>query len=309
MATRQVTTLQGTAPELIARLSSLRSQDTSNDAARTRFGCLGGALIVIAVAAGFFSLVMAAEFGAVGLLGLLVAALLLAGGIVSTVKWNQLRAVDMDSPRLDLVQELLLTLAPDLSDKKPLTLTLAHGDCFQFGKVNEQRSEGTWMTGKVDIQSREDTWLDLGGRLQDGSVFKLSITEVGKRKSKPKRKYTKIQDRIHEQIALLIRVSPEIYPHLERLQNAVHPERLQGNTLLHLEGLQVEGNVIRIRAETGLYVRRVLRSSRPETGQENRVNAGKLVSLMAFLYAGLSHCRAGAQGTPGAAQLDPAPAS
>lgn len=306
-AARQVTTLQGTAPELIAQLSSLRSQDTTNDAARQRFGCLGGAGIIIGIAGGFFSLLMAAERGAVGLLGLVVAALLLAGGIYCTVRWNQLRTVDLDSPRLDLVQELLVALGQDLSDKKPLTLTLAHGDCFQFGRVTDQRSEGTWMTGKVDISAREDTWLELGGRLQDGSVFKLSVTESGKRKSKPKRKYTKIQDRIKEEVSVLLRVSPEVYPHLDKLQNTVHPDRLQGNTYLHLDRLQVEGGVVRLRAETGLYVRRILRSSRPETGQENRLTAAKLVSLLAFLYAGLSHCRAGAEGTP-TAPLGPAPA-
>ena len=157
------------------------------------------------------------------------------------------------------------------------------------------------MTGRVNFSEHEDRWLSLEGRMQDGSVFKLAVTQTGKRKAKPKRKYTKIQDRVQEEISLVMRVSPEQYPHLERLQAALHPERLQTHALLALKGLAVEGPLLRLRAETGQRSRLTGRYGAQEAGQEQGMTAGKIISLLAFLFAGLSHCRADAPPAPAGA--------
>jgi hypothetical protein len=307
MATRQVTVLQDTMPNLLTRLQLVRGGDAVNDRQRTRSGWLGGTLLTLGILGGFFSLVLLGTYLPLGLFALLVSGLLLIGGIVFLVQFNQLKAADLDNDRLALAQELLETLAPDLSPKRPLHLSLWHGDCFHWGTVTGKRTEGYWLTGRTTYSEHADRWLSLSGRLQDGSVFKLSVTQSGKRKSKAKRKYTKMHERSEERVRLSLRVPPALYPHLDRLQGALLPDRLQGHAGLILRAFQVQGNVVRLTAESGLFVRQVLRYSRPEGGHEHRMTAGKLVSLLAFLYSGLSHCRPNASPVPQDAQLGPAP--
>jgi hypothetical protein len=174
----------------------------------------------------------------------------------------------------------------------------------KFGRPTEQRTEGGWFGGKIHHQEFQDPWMRLSGRLQDGSAFRLSIEQCVKRKSKPKRKYTKITDRLQDEVTLMVRVPAEVYPHLARLQGVLHPERLAGHVGLHLEALQTEGETVRVKASTGTFTKQVLRYGSPETGQEHKIHSSKIVGLLAFVYAGLSHCRVGAD--PAAAEAPPA---
>src|SRR5207244_7686995 len=121
----------------------LRAGDEARDAERGRTGQRGGCMLVLGILGGFVSLVLLGNRQPVGLFGLLVFGVLLVLGIVNLRRSGQLKAVDLDNARLALVQELLETLAPDLSEKRPLSLTLQHGDCFQWGPASNQRTEGT----------------------------------------------------------------------------------------------------------------------------------------------------------------------
>jgi len=143
----------------------------------------------------------------------------------------------------------------------------------------------------VQASEYEDPWLTLSGRFQDGSLFKLCATQSGKRKRKPKRKYTKIKDRVQEEVSLVLRVSPEVYPHLERLQASLLPERLRHSARLEINAVQVEGPVVRVRVETGPFGRMVGRSGESTFNNELKLNGEKVIGLFAFLFAGLSHCR------------------
>jgi hypothetical protein len=312
---RQITTLTGSAAEVLQALTQVRAADAVADQERLQRRRKGGMLTGVGCV-GMFGSVFLMAIPPLGVVLLLAFIGVVLAGWGQLRRSGQLAALDLDNERLAVVSELIETLAPDLSDKKPLNLTLAHGTAVTWAPPTNQRQEGTWLTGKISFSEYQDTWLSLGGRMQDGSLFRLAVTETVKRKSKPKRKYTKLTDRCREEVTLVLRVSPAFYPHLDRLQAALHPDRLLSGTGLGVTQCQVNGPSIRVRAVTGLNTRQVLRYSRPETGQEHRIHTGKLIGLLAFVFAGLSHCRMDAQdpataaaGGGGASPAAPTPAT
>jgi hypothetical protein len=292
MATRQVTSLAGTPAQVAAQLRVVRAEDMAQDTERAitqrRAGWTFGGGCAGAIAT-FFLFALLGPFAPVvlaGALGLLVV------GIVNMVRASRMSEMDLDNERLAFANELIETLAPDFSDKKALALTLRHGDSVRFGIPAATRTEGGWLTGRVNFSEHEDTWFSLGGRLQDGSLFKLAVTQVVKRKSKPKRKYTKVTDRCRDEVTLVMRVPQAAYPHLDRLQASLQPQRLAQHAGMALTVLQAQGASIRAKAvTTGYCTKQVLRYSRPESGVEHRMSAQKVIGLLAFLYSGLSHCR------------------
>jgi hypothetical protein len=304
MAERQITHLQAMPDELLAQVSTAQTQDVIGDQERVavgnttaKFGCTGGALT-------FFSFFVMGFFLPLGLLMLAVGVVLLIVAFVFGRRKAKLDEYDLDNDRLQLVRELIEVLKPDFSDKKPLRLMLAHGSSVKFGTASNQRTEGTWMTGKVDYCEYEDPWFRLSGRFQDGTVFRLGIQQSVKRKSKPKRKYTKVSDRLRDKVTLALRVPPAVYPDVAPLNTVLDPARLGSHVGLSVVALQAQGHSVRISATTGVFMKQILRSGSPESGAENKVHSSKIVGLLAFVYAGLSHCRVGAQAAPAP---DPAP--
>jgi len=304
---RQITTLTGPAAELLQTLAQVRGADAVADTERAQTSKRGGLLTGVGCVSIFGSFFLLGFLLPVALTGFAVGIALLVGGFVHLRRAGKLAELDLDNERLAVVSELLDLLRPDLSDKKPITLTLAHGPAATWAPATNVRTEGGWLGGKTHYAEHEDTWLRLGGRLQDGSLFRLSVTESLKRKSKPKRKYTKITDRSREKVALSLRVSPAFYPHLDRLQARLLPERLLAGAGLTASQCLVSGPTVRVQAVTGLNTRQVLRYSQPQTGQENRINSAKLIGLLAFVFAGLSHCRMDAAAPPAEAPPAAAP--
>ncbi len=279
MATRQETVLRGTPPLLLAQLGLVSAQDRVVESRRRLTAWLGWLLLI----AGFVILFSGSPIGLV----------LLVAAIVVFIVWRGYRSADLDNDRLQLVQGLISIIQDDLSETTPAELTLRHGSCVQYGTASNQRTEGSWATGRVQLSEHEDTWLNFKARLRDKSSLQLTVTELDKRKAKPKRKYTKTMDRIREKIALTVRVPTDRYPHLERLQEALRTDQLQTHAGLTVTGIRTEPpSVVRLGAISGEFIRRTLRSGTSLVGQENQLTADKLASLMLLVYAGLSRCGA-----------------
>jgi hypothetical protein len=136
-------------------------------------------------------------------------------------------------------------------------------------------------------------------RLQDGCVLRLTITRTIKRKAKPKRKYTKINDRVQDEVQVALRVPADRYPHLDRMQTALPADRLPGNAHMTLTGCRVLAQTVALQARTLQWQRVTRRGGTSEVGAGYRVTGNSLASLMAFVYAGLSRCRA-EEAAPGA---------
>ena len=300
---RQITNFQGSADEILPQLQVTAARDAVGDEERRKVGNKVGWLTgggCVSLIASFFFLGM---FPPLGVLLIIACVVLFVFAAIFGKQKAGLDKLDLDNDRLALAQELLRSLSADLETKRALALTLCHGAATEKGQKTEEHTEGSWLTGKVTTSDFEDAWLRLGGRLADGSIFRLQVTQETKRKSKPKRKYTKISDRSREKIQLSLRVSQQRYPHLERLQSSLNPQLLANHVALQVCGFQSGGNVIRLAARTLPYSSVKGRYGTAQNGQETKLNTGKVLGLLAYLYGGLSNCgpEPGAQAPAGGA--------
>ena len=280
MANRQETILQGTAPLLLAQLGVIAGNDQVVEAKRSQTAWIGWVLMI----AGFAMLFVLPALGI----------LLWAAALVDLVLWRGYRATDLDNERIALARDLVVALEPDLSTKTPARLVIRHGGAVRFGTKSNERTEGSALGGRVHLSEHEDDWFLFQARLRDKSSVRVEITETAKSKRKPKRKYTKTAERFRQKIAVTARLPAEVYPHLDRLKGAVRQDPLRTHALVSLARLDVQPPVARASAVTGEYLRLGGRSGVAEYHLEHKISADKVVSLLTFLYAGLSHCRADA---------------
>lgn len=304
---RQITNLQGTPDQILPQLQVVRSQDAVGDAERRREGTKLGWFTGLGCAAIFGSFFLLGIFPPLGVVGMVIGGVLLVFAVIVGRKKSALDKLDLDNDRLALVQEMVQSLTADLRAGRPLALTLCHGNAAEKGIKTEEHKEGTWLTGTVTTSDFEDDWLRLRGRFSDGSIFRIQVTQETKRKSKPKRKYTKVTDRNREKVQISLRVSAQRYPNLERLNQILNPQALANHVGLQVCGLQATGNVVRVVARTWPYTQRRLRYGTQQAGQENKLSTGKVLGLLAFIYGGLSNC--GPDLPPGNPAAAPAPAS
>ena len=89
---------------------------------------------------------------------------------------------DIEDRKLNLARWLVDTLKPELKANRPVQLDL------DFRGYDNPKTDGSWMT--------------LAMTLEDGVGLRLSISTHFKRKTRAKRKYTKIKDKLHERVSL-----------------------------------------------------------------------------------------------------------
>lgn len=292
---RNETLLQGTPDEIVAHLARLSSQDAEIEKELRRWnryqggawtGCaLSGCVTFFLFSTGIFWLLTAP----------LVVACLVAG-ILTGRKASELKHRDLDNHKLDLVARILDVLREDMSGKSASEIVVRHGDLFQWGTKVSQQKVGGGLGFGVTQSAFEDEWLQFHTRLADGSALRIGVGTDGKRKSKPKRKYTKHSDRMSDVLHIAVRTSPEVYPDLSRLQSAVDPATLRTRAGLVVKRFAVVPPVVRVSLETLPYRSVQGRYGRSDAGHENRISADDVLQALAFVYGGLGACRAPAAG-------------
>ncbi len=297
MAERQVTTLQGQPGELIGQIEALMAQDSQGDTERVVQQKKVGQMIAPGCVFAFLTIGALFVFPWAALATAPVAVVLFVVGARRQTTLGKMEAQDLDRPRLEMVRLLLLALAPDLSSKKPVSVTIRHGDTTKVGQTTGEAREGNLLSGCY-VSEYTDNWLTLGGRFNDGSVFRLMVTRNVKRKRKPKRKYSKITDRAREKVVLLVRVPSAAYPNLTGVPPELDASKLAQRAGLTVSQCAFQNGALRLTAMTGVHLKQTLRYSAPESGQSNVLDTRKLVSVFAYLFSGLSHHRA--QATPAA---------
>lgn len=289
---RRVTTLHGFVPELNAQLEALEGQDHVEDQQRAElrkgvaWTLAPGCLILVG---GLFSILFLPLISCVAVPAAIV---LVVIGMRRQRALSRLQRQDLDSDRIRMAQQLLTSLQPDLSVKKGVTLTLKHGDAVTFGVASAERAEGNLLTGKTYFTGHTDSWITVGGRLADGSVFRLSVTRVVKRKKKPKRKYTKITDRCRDKATLLVRLPAAVYPQLGDTLPYLRRDRLASHAGMVVTSCVIHNGNLRLTAMTNLHSKQKLRYSNTESGVRNQMDYPKLRSLLACAFSALSHHRA-----------------
>ncbi len=162
-------TYSGSPEEIESSCAALDAADDQTEGRKTAMvavAALGGVV-------GFGGVMLDAWGVAVSALIVVVAALLYYGWINDD---------DIEDRKLRTARELLRTLRPELKPGRPAQLGI------DFRLYDNSKTDGVWMT--------------LATTLDDDTGLKLDISTHYKRKTRPKRKYTKIKDKLHERITL-----------------------------------------------------------------------------------------------------------
>ena len=174
----------GSAPALLARCDVLHHRDKAAE----KHGKLLLALGIMSFVGAFGGFFVA---GVSGIDLLMVLPFLLGfAGVAALVARSFVLRGDIEDRKLYLASGLVRQLEPELKAGKPLDMDL---DFRAHHKLPpKEKSGGAWGPKSY---AYEHPWFELRVVLQDGTKAKLSAVTKAKRKTKPKRKYTKIKER------------------------------------------------------------------------------------------------------------------
>ncbi len=178
--------LEGPRDELIAKCREL---ETADNAAESRKG-LYLALIVIAAIFGVAMVFVVPIAGGI----------LIAGAVVLLIMRSAAGSADIEDRKLQVPTYLMLTLGPELSAKKPMKMDI---DFRSFERVGLIHSDGGGW-GSPSSSTYRHVWLTMHLALANGARVLVEVATNSKKKTKPKRKYTKIKQRTSEKIRVMV---------------------------------------------------------------------------------------------------------
>lgn len=272
--------ITGPVATILAELDRSAAEDAANARRRSRakWG-IGGSIV------GFIVGFIAA--GKVPSLGGPLVLLSLVALIVFLVCYIRCGRRDFEDRKRDIARQFFAVLAQDIPRKARCRVWLNDDGYLKHGQVSDETGG---FFSDVKTASYEDPWGLLAGRLHDGSSFKVTITHLVKRKSKSKRKYTKIQERHREKVSVALRLDESTYPGLAQL-----PAQLQGSSVdgMNIIRAEVVGNVLRVAAITGVVTRFHGRSGWGDFDVQGLVTGQRLLDLLVFIYSKLATLREG----------------
>lgn len=272
--------ITGPVATILAELDRSAAEDAANVRRRSRakWGIAGSILGLIV---GFI------VGGTVPSLGGPLILLSLVALIVCLVRYVRCRRLDFEDRKRDIARQFFAVLAQDIPRKARCRVWLNGDGYLKHGQVSDKTGG---VFSNVKTASYEDPWGLLAGRLYDGSSFKVTVTQLVKRKSKSKRKYTKIRERHREKVCLALRPDEATYPGLSQL-----PAQLQGNSVdgMNITQAEVVGNVLRVAATTGVVPRFHGRSGWGDFDVQGLVTGQRLLDLLVFIYSKLATLREG----------------
>lgn len=257
------------ADALIARLEAANAED--EQAERRKKWLVGG--IVVGVLCGFFGIPVAAETGfwPMPVLGLAT----LVVSIVLLVRTNR---HDLDDRKLETALRFLRILRADVPPGDAVSLRIDFRDPEQGGRAAVGAAE------KPGAKRWEHAWLDVTAPLADGNEVTFAVVADVVRKSKAKRKYTKVRERIAETV-----------------EGSIHVDGRYGDPAAAAERLRLSGAppnlALRRVAATGPRLR--FRLETPDTVTVNgrgtvqvtpdaRVTADTLLGTLLWAYRALA---------------------
>src|SRR5262249_4950498 len=149
---------------------------------------MGG--IILSVIALFLSIFLTAFLGSAGVLILIAAAAFLVVFIVQYVRYSNRNIEDR---KILTGMKLARIIGVDLKKNTPLDVAISFEDYLKHGKA----VAGGKRAGKF-----VDTWFQARGRLADNTAFNISVEQKVSRKSRAKRKYTKVKEAVQEIVSL-----------------------------------------------------------------------------------------------------------
>lgn len=217
--------LEGPISEILSRLEQARSSDDRAEAQVKRYGTWFVVCLVVGLI-GWFPLtfvVIALDSSA----PLLLSPIALVAAIVLKVLQVRARRFDLDDRRLDATLHVLRMLAADTPQGARVRLRIDFRGYRSGGEVVAKKGG---LFSSVNASKYVQEWLRLTGALLDGTRYQLAVTDVVSRKTKSKRKYTKVKEQFRSRIVLSVRVRPRhggIEPVVAALETDNPPVPLQ----------------------------------------------------------------------------------
>ncbi len=195
---------------------------------------------------------------------------------------------DLENRRLALIHRFFQVLGQDIPRRQQCAVTASFDDYRRHGRL-VAHSNGS-LFNPISTFKYEDQWFLARGRLLDGTRFKVSITQTIHRKEKRKRKYTKVNERVSEDVTLLLTLDPAAYPNVARVAGLLQPRPLEQ---VEIRRAQVQGQTIRLTARTPELQRFIGRGgSTQEHGSAGLASGDLLLWLLSYVYAQLQEARA-----------------
>ena len=131
---------------------------------------------------------------------------------------------------------------------RPLTCSWTLTTTWNFPNTNRHRDGG--MFSVVKSAKYEQDWLQFKGELVDGTIFRLRITSDIKRKSKTKRKSTKITETFREKYTLTVVPPPERFQVNPQFEMAVQQQFANSLLRQHATTMKVKSGTERVVLQT-----------------------------------------------------------
>jgi len=264
-------TYRETADALIARLETVNAEDDT--AERRKKVLVGG--IVVSVILGFIGVPVAAETGFWPLPVLALASLVTC--IVLLVRTSR---HDLDDRKIAAALRFVSIVRADV----PATALVSLRVDFRDAEAGGQAVQGV-DPARLGAKRWEHAWFDVTAPLADGNEVSFSVVSDVIRKSKRKRKYTKVRERIAETLDCTIRLD-ERYGDpaaaAERLRAAGAPDGLA------VRRLTAAGPRLRVRLETADTITVTGRGSATHVTPDARVTGDTLLAALLWAYRGLA---------------------
>lgn len=198
------------------------------------------------------------------------------------VRWSRRNIEDR---RYLLLQDLVTHLSCDMASDSPLEVELNGNDYHRPEFLSTGAGQPMVASGATSYRL---PWLSLAGQFLDGHRFRVTATQLVKRKERRKRKYTKVKEAVCERVDVEVRCKPQKFARWEMLPAMLKQQKL--DIPLQDWTLQVTGERVTL---SGVMPRAVKVTGRGTTGSldEGQLSSPAVLGLFVLLYRALAEVR------------------
>ena len=274
--------------QVIAELRTLGQLDKNTEQLRSSLATKGG----ISLFAGFVFLFLAIPtLGATAILGIPA----LIYGITQFSKRSGLSNYDVRDRFYLAPINMLEKLKADIPPGQPVNVKIDFND--YANSRYEKSSEGGGFFNSVKRIKYEILWFELSGCLMEGTKFRVRISQSIKRKSKAKKRGTKLTESLTEKYNIMLLPAADRYMELTALPDAISLQKQNpdffGGMLAPEHSVQIRDGRVIIQSLTPSVARTYMQGS-PQREMFQDLGTFPL-NLFRLTFAGLQSIKTGSR--------------
>lgn len=275
------------AQTIVKELENIAVLDKFYEKKRSNFGKI--AVFALPLAIVFFILIGATADSIPSFLQGILVILLIASiiafpvGVIQYVRYN---IKDIEDRKIQIALKFARIIGVDMKKTTPLQLAVSFEDYETHGKV---------VVGDKRNGRFIDEWFQARGKLTDDTVFDVGILRKVNKKSRAKRKYTKVKVSMQEIVTVILKPEPGAFSRLDQFPNIINRTRAGIYSKSNMRPLQlrrtvVDNGAVRVDAITNKYIKITGRSTQQQ-GASELVTADQVLGLMLESYNALRGCK------------------